>query len=163
MGWAEGKTRKKGEQNFRAGPHGPEPRPLGTRSRLMKARSAPGRACGRQGSCAPARRAHPRERSRAECAARGEAATPALRAGPARRGALGLRVPSARRSQSVPRPPTEGNKLITIIPAQSIFFLDVNHGGAGITRLKRVQGAGGGVVGVGEKKRGLRRGVGEET
>lgn len=90
---------------------------------------------------------------------RTEPATPEPRARPARRGALGFRAPSSHRRTSAPRPPAGDNKLITIIPAQSVFFLDVNHGGAGIARLKGVRGGRGRV---GEKKRGLRRGWGKK-
>lgn len=89
----------------------------------------------------------------------GEAATPEhLGVLPAHVRALGAPVPCAHRSTSVPRPPTRGNTLITIIPAQSIFSLDVNHSGAGITGLKGVHGGG-----VGEKKRGFEEGVRVET
>lgn len=71
--------------------------------------------------------------------ARGEVATQRRGLAPRATALSRLRLPSSHRSTSVPRPPAGGNKLITIIPAQSIFFLDVNHGGAGITGLKGVR------------------------
>jgi hypothetical protein len=57
-------------------------------------------------------------------------------------------------------PPAGDNKLITIIPAQSVFFLDVNHRQAGNTGLKGVQGGG---RWSGREEKTIEEKVGEET
>lgn len=78
-----------------------------------------------------------------DCAAAARGSSPALT--PARR----------------PPPPTGGTQLITGLSAQSDCFLDVNHPGAGNTRLKGARGGGRG--GGREKKKMTEEGVGRET
>lgn len=91
-------------------------------------------------------------------ARRGEAATRAL-AGRAAE-LSGRRLPSSHRGAPAPRPPAGGNKLITLIPAQSTFSLDVNHGGAGLPGLNGVRG---GERQGGREEKGIGEGMGEET
>lgn len=156
------------DEKFRAGTCGPELQLLRTRGGLMKAHGAPGRTCSRLGAWARARLASRRRRSlpcrqraAAAAAAQPQHATrrPPEHQGLARRAAAlsGLRVPALTVARRFPAPPAGGNKLITIIPAQSSFFLDVNHSGAGITRLKGVHGGG---VKWERRKEDLRRGWG---
>lgn len=95
-------------------------------------------------------------------ARRGEARRPPERRGLAGRAAelSGRRLPSFQRGASAPRPAAGGNKLITSIPAQSTFSLDVNHGGAGLPGLNGVHR---GERQGGREEKGIGEEMGEET